>query len=88
MIFFLSLLEVWHKIHRFQSTGFTDLLIEYLDVDGAIESEHVTPCSCFVVNKCGICQENKTDALEHKKQKGIQALKERASQRQKIRDVR
>ena len=32
--------------------------------------------------------ENKTDALEHKKQRGIQTLKERASQRQKIRDVR
>jgi hypothetical protein len=31
-----------------------------------------------------ICQENKTDALEHKKQRGIQTLKERASQRQKI----
>jgi hypothetical protein len=43
----LSLLEVWQKMHRFQSTGFTDLLLEYLDVDGAVESEHVTPCSCF-----------------------------------------
>jgi hypothetical protein len=42
----------------------------------------------YDVNKCVICQENKTDALEHKKQKGIQTLKERASQRQKIRDVR
>jgi hypothetical protein len=26
-------------MHRFQSTGFTDLLLEYLDVNGAIESE-------------------------------------------------
>ena len=42
----------------------------------------------YDINKCVICQENKTDALEHKKQKGIQTLKERASQRQKIRDVR
>jgi hypothetical protein len=41
----------------------------------------------YDVNKCVICQENKTDALEHKKQRGIQTLKERASQRQKIRDV-
>jgi hypothetical protein len=41
----------------------------------------------YHVNKCVICQENKTDALEHKKQRGIQTLKERASQRQKIRDV-
>jgi hypothetical protein len=56
----LSLLEVWQKMHRFQSTGFTVLLLEYLDVDG----------------------------LENKKQRGIQTLKERASQRQKIRDVR
>jgi hypothetical protein len=38
----------------------------------------------YDVNKCVICQENKTDALEHKKQRGIQTLKERASQRQKI----
>ena len=36
----------------------------------------------YDVNKCVICQENKTDALEHKKQRGIQTLKE------KIRDVR
>jgi hypothetical protein len=41
----------------------------------------------YDVNKCVICQENKTDALEHKKQRGIQTLKERVSQRQKIRDV-
>jgi hypothetical protein len=26
-------------MHRLQSTGFTDYLLEYLDVDGAIESE-------------------------------------------------
>jgi hypothetical protein len=26
----------------------------------------------YDVNKCVICQENKTDALEHKKQRGIQ----------------
>jgi hypothetical protein len=42
----------------------------------------------YDVNKCVICQENKTDALEHKKQWGIQNLKERASQRQTIRAVR
>ena len=42
----------------------------------------------YDVIKCVICQENKTDALEHKKQKGIQTLKERVSQRKKIRDVR
>ena len=42
----------------------------------------------YGVHKCVICQENKTDTLEHKKQRGIQTLKERASQRQKIRDIR
>ena len=42
----------------------------------------------YDVNKCVMCQENKTDALEHKMQRGIQTPKERASQRQKIRDVR
>ena len=42
----------------------------------------------YDVNKCFICQENKTDALKHKKQRGMQTLKERTSQRQKIRDVR
>ena len=42
----------------------------------------------YDVNKCVICQENKTDAIEHKKQSGIQTLKERAFQRQRIRNVR
>jgi hypothetical protein len=42
----------------------------------------------YDVNKCVICQENKTNVIEHKKQRGIQTLKERASQRQRIRDVR
>jgi hypothetical protein len=42
----------------------------------------------YDVNKCVICQENEIDALEHKKQREIQTLKEGASQRQKIRDVR
>ena len=42
----------------------------------------------YDVHKCVICQENKTDALKHKKQREIQTVKERASQRQKIRDVR
>jgi hypothetical protein len=70
-------------MHRLQSTGFTDYLLEYLDVDGAIESEHVTPCSCF-----GDSTSTLTDAIEHKKQSGIQTLKERAFQRQRIRDVR
>jgi hypothetical protein len=37
----LSLLEVSQKMHRFQSTGFTDFLLDYLDVDGAIESEQL-----------------------------------------------
>jgi hypothetical protein len=31
----------------------------------------------YDVNKCVICQENKTDALEHKKQWGIQTLAKR-----------
>jgi hypothetical protein len=51
----LSLLEVSQKMHRFQSTGFTDFLLEYLDVDGAIESEHVTPCSCFGDSTSAFC---------------------------------
>ena len=34
-----------------------------------------------------IVRKNKTDTLEHEKQSGIQTLTERASQRQKIRDV-
>ena len=42
----------------------------------------------YHVNKCVICQENKTDVLKHKKQRGIQTLRERVSQKQKIRDVR
>ena len=34
----------------------------------------------YDVNKCAICQENETDALEHKSKGRIQTLKERASQ--------
>jgi hypothetical protein len=34
----LSLLEVSQKIHRFLSTGFTEFLLEYLDVDGAVNT--------------------------------------------------
>jgi hypothetical protein len=51
----LSLLEVWQKMHRFQSTGFTDFLLEYLDVNEAIESKHVTPCSCFGDSTSAFC---------------------------------
>jgi hypothetical protein len=40
------------------------------------------------VNKCAICQENETDALEHKKQRENSDPERTCISRQKIRDVR
>jgi hypothetical protein len=75
-------------MHRFQSTGFTNLLLEYLDVDEAIESEHVTPCSCFGDSTSTFFPSALASKVLICKQRGIQTLKERTSQRQRIRDVR